>query len=145
MFHLINSGGSYYLDTLVSFNSTDGAAPEAKLIADGNGDLFGTTRDGGAYGYGTVFELPHGSNTITTLVTFNGFNGANPQSDLLLDSSGNLIGTCVAGGPSGDGTVFELPKGASTLLTLAAFSGADGSSPWHRKAGGLRPPPGRDA
>ena len=44
---------------LYSFTGpTDGAGPAAGLIADANGDLFGTTAGGGAYGGdGTVFEL----------------------------------------------------------------------------------------
>jgi uncharacterized repeat protein (TIGR03803 family) len=43
--------------TLVSFNGTNGAFPEAGLIADANGNLFGTAAGGGAYGLGTVFEI----------------------------------------------------------------------------------------
>jgi hypothetical protein len=42
---------------LASFDGTNGAAPAGDLIADANGDLFGTTNIGGAYGYGTVFEI----------------------------------------------------------------------------------------
>jgi hypothetical protein len=43
--------------TLVSFNGTDGAYPEARMIADAHGDLFGTTFAYGPNGYGTVFEI----------------------------------------------------------------------------------------
>jgi hypothetical protein len=42
------------LTTLVSFNGTNGAGPLSGLIADANGNLFGTTYEGGAYGYGTA-------------------------------------------------------------------------------------------
>ena len=70
------------LTTLVSFNGTDGDNPHAGLIADAAGDLFGTTRGGGANGDGTVFEIAKtGSgyaSTPTTLVSFNGTNGAIP-------------------------------------------------------------------
>jgi uncharacterized repeat protein (TIGR03803 family) len=45
------------LTTLVSFNSSNGAGPFGSLIADANGDLFGTTRSGGANNVGTVFEI----------------------------------------------------------------------------------------
>ena len=55
-----------------------------------------------------VFELAHGSGTITTLASFNGTHGANPYDSLIMDSSGNLYGTAAAGGAYGDGTVFEL-------------------------------------
>jgi len=45
------------LHTLVSFNGINGSSPEAGLITDAAGDLFGTTMDGGASGVGTVFEI----------------------------------------------------------------------------------------
>jgi hypothetical protein len=44
------------LTTLVSFDGPDGSTPKGDLIADANGDLFGTISSGGAYGYGMVFE-----------------------------------------------------------------------------------------
>jgi uncharacterized repeat protein (TIGR03803 family) len=52
-----SSGYASTPTTLVSFNNNDGANPFAGLIADGNGNLFGTTINGGASGYGTVFEI----------------------------------------------------------------------------------------
>ena len=67
--------------------------PLAGLVEDSSGNLFGTTDDGGASGDGTVFELQPGSGTITTLASFNGTNGANPEAGLIEDSSGNLFGT----------------------------------------------------
>src|SRR5713101_6424219 len=62
------------LTPLVSFNGTDGAEPLAGLIADANGNLFGTTRFGGANGFGTVFEIAktqcefHRSHSSTTSI-----------------------------------------------------------------------------
>ncbi len=46
-----------------------------RLIMDSSGNLYGTTLMGGASSVGTVFELAHGSGTITTLASFNGTNG----------------------------------------------------------------------
>ena len=43
--------------TLVSFNGTDGANPQAGLIADANANLFGTAAGGGVNNFGTVFEI----------------------------------------------------------------------------------------
>jgi uncharacterized repeat protein (TIGR03803 family) len=122
--------GSGTITTLASFNGTDGAEPEAALVMDGSGNLYGTTAAGGASGDGTVFELVHGSGTVTTLVSFNGTNGGEPFAGLLLDGSGNLYGTTAGGGASNDGTVFELAKGGNTVTTLASFSGTDGASPY---------------
>ena len=51
--------------------------PYGGLIMDSSGNLYGTTSGGGASNDGTVFELAHGSGTITTLASFNGTNGSN--------------------------------------------------------------------
>jgi uncharacterized repeat protein (TIGR03803 family) len=115
--------------TLATFNGTNGANPQAGLIQDSSGNLFGTAAWGGASGYGTVFEVQHGSTTITALAAFNGTNGAYPEGGLVEDSSGNLFGTTVAGGADGDGTVFEVRKGSPAINTLASFIGSNGNAP----------------
>ena len=58
VFELVQSGGSYTLNILVSFNGTNGGYLEAGLSADSGGNLFGTTYQGGANGNGTIFEIP---------------------------------------------------------------------------------------
>jgi uncharacterized repeat protein (TIGR03803 family) len=122
--------GSHTITTLASFNGGgNGANPYAGLIMDSGGNFYGTTSTWGAYQRGTVFELAHGSHTITTLASFNGTNGANPYGGLIMDSSGNLYGTTYSGGSSSDGTVFELAQGSGTISTLAAFNGTNGAGP----------------
>ncbi len=121
--------GSGTIATLASFNNTNGLYPECTLVMDSSGNLFGTTYLGGASSNGTVFELAQGSGTITTLATFNGSNGGRPLAGLVRDGSGNLFGTTYLGGASGDGTVFELAQGSSTITTLASFNGANGYYP----------------
>ncbi len=118
------------LSTLATFNGGNGAQPaDGALFRDANGNLYGATRQGGSSSDGTIFELPNGSSTVTTLASFNGTNGANPASGLIMDSAGNLYGTTQAGGADSDGTVFELPNGSSTIITLASFNGTNGASP----------------
>jgi uncharacterized repeat protein (TIGR03803 family) len=117
------------LTTLASFNITNGETPEGGVVLDSQGNLYGTTYGGGADGYGTVFEIAKGSNTITTLASFNGTNGANPHGGLVLDSQGNLYGTTFYGGAAGVGTVFEIAKGSNTITTLASFNLASGEFP----------------
>jgi uncharacterized repeat protein (TIGR03803 family) len=99
----------------------DGVSPNAGLVADAAGNLYGTTVRGGtnsSCSCGTVFELSPpatvgGSWTETILYSFQGGNndGASPSGTLTFDKQGNLYGTTGLGGPGGDisaGTVFEL-------------------------------------
>ena len=68
--------------TLVSFKGIDGAGPVGGLLADAGGNFFGATSQGGQNNLGTVFEIaktPAGyASAPTTLVSFNGTNGASP-------------------------------------------------------------------
>ncbi len=118
------------LTTLASFNGTDGASPVGDLTSDAAGNLFGTTREGGASNDGTVFKVAAGTNTLSTVATFNGTNGATPVSSLVFDGAGNLYGTTEDGGTSNDGTVFEIPAGTTTVNTLVNFNVANGDAPF---------------
>ena len=76
-----------------------------------------------------VYEIAKGSTTITTLASFNGTNGQFPVAGITLDSAGDLLGTTEFGGSSGDGTVFEIAKGSTTITTLASFDVSNGAQP----------------
>ncbi|MBV8240060.1 MAG: hypothetical protein JOY75_04630, partial [Hyphomicrobiales bacterium] len=95
VFELINNNGSYTLNTLATFNGSNGAYPSGNLIADAKGDLFGTTGGDGYHNDGTVFELVNnkGGYTLDTLVNFSGSNGYGPSSSLIADAKGDLFGT----------------------------------------------------
>jgi uncharacterized repeat protein (TIGR03803 family) len=143
VFEVARTSGGYAgtPTTLVSFNGTNGEAPLAGLIADANGNLFGTTYRGGASGDGTVFEVARTSGgyatTPTTLVSFSVADGASPMAGLIADANGNLFGTTSAGGANNYGTVFEIknagtaaaPVYASALTTLVNFNGSNGQDP----------------
>ena len=139
VFEIVKTAGGYASapTTVVSFNIADGVDPHAGLIADANGDLFGTTALGGANGDGTVFEIAKTAggyaSTPTTLVSFNERNGSDPIASLIADSNGDLFGTTANGGANGDGTVFEIAKTAggyaSTPTTLVSFNHANGAVP----------------
>lgn len=132
----------------------DGADPQAEVVFDKNGNLYGMTSYGGSGGSncfgspcGTVFQLtptPTGPWTHTVLYSFNGgTDGGYPGRALTLDAAGNLYGTtgiggnpnCTGGNGDGCGTVFQLAppsvQGESWSETiLHRFNGgADGVGP----------------
>ena len=100
----------------------DGGIPFAGLIADSSGNLYGTTFQGGASGFGVVFKLSPGG-TETVLHSFTRFgDGTNPAAGLIADSNGNLYGTTESGGASERGTVFKLTgTGFVTAVPFSAF------------------------
>jgi len=106
----------------------DGAFPLASLITDGAGNLYGTTEEGGASGYGVVFKLtPGGDETVLYSFT-GGSDGAYPVASLIMDASGNLYGTTEGGGASGVGVVFKVTS-AGAESVLYSFAGSDGAFP----------------
>jgi hypothetical protein len=131
------------LTTVISFNGSNGGSPNAGLIADANGNLFGTTQAGGTWGDGTVFEIqntgtlaaPVYASTPSTLVSFDGSNGQAPAAAVIIDGNGDLFGTTEMGGVNNIGTVFEIknigtlasPVYASTPTAQINFSYPDSS------------------
>lgn len=116
---------------------SDGAYPEAGLIRDATGDLFGTTAAGGAYGAGVVFKLdPAGTERVLYAFT-GGADGQNPAlGGVVRDPAGNLYGTTYFGGDTsgcggvGCGVVFKLdPAGNESVLHTFA-GGSDGGNPF---------------
>jgi uncharacterized repeat protein (TIGR03803 family) len=122
-----------------------GAGPEAGLVADSAGNLYGTASAGGANSScncGTVFELSPpttsgGAWTETVLYSFQGgtSDGMRPGGTLIFDTQGNLYGTTIEGGNNNQGTVFELSPpavadGAWTETLLWAFPASGERGAW---------------
>ncbi|MBV8976327.1 MAG: hypothetical protein JO261_00820 [Alphaproteobacteria bacterium] len=113
---------------------SQGANPRTSLIADSDGNLYGTTFDRGLpgcnedQGCGSVFKLaPDG--TFSVLYRFTGGNdGGEPWGSLIRDAGGNLFGTTTAGGAHNVGVIYKLaPDGTETVLH--DFGGAS-AAPW---------------
>ncbi|MGC2111792.1 MAG: choice-of-anchor tandem repeat GloVer-containing protein [Candidatus Korobacteraceae bacterium] len=118
-------------------DGADGALPDAGLIMDSQGNLYGTTYIGGTgcspYGCGVVFQMSHNSSgwTLTTLYSFQGSpDGAGPDAAVFFGPDGNLYGTTTNGGVSPGcgtypacGTVFSLrpPSSLSNNWTEAVL------------------------
>jgi uncharacterized repeat protein (TIGR03803 family) len=115
--------------TLVSFSGLNGAYPQAGLVQGPDGDLYGSTTQGGpslgdpnslnGEGYGTIFRITP-SGILSTWVSFNRQNGAYPQTPLVQTPDGSLFGTTARGGTYDYGTVFKInPADLGPVLTLA--------------------------
>jgi len=139
------SGGSANLGTVFSVNSslqitvihsfaggTDGANPFASLVVARDGNLWGTTTNGGSSNYGTVFKiaLSSGTPTYSQVHVFLSSNGANPYGGLIQGTGTDtaFYGTTSLGGTSNLGTVYKI-----TLLgqesVIYSFDGTNGSNP----------------
>ena len=126
VFELSPSEGGWIESYLYSFSGSDGAYPQAGLVFDRAGNLYGATVDG------TIFKLsPQGSDwNFTTIYTL---SGSGPQSSLAIDAAGNLYGGTGGGGIYGYGNVWELSPssgGGWTYTDLHEFTGGnDGGLP----------------
>ena len=115
---------------LANFNGANGANPQSVSLVQGtDGSLYGTTNNGGAYGYGTVFKVSP-SGTVTTLYSFRLTDGALPVSGLVLATDEDFYGTTFEGGTHRKGTVFKITSGGK-LKVLHSFGGdpTEGANP----------------
>ena len=138
--------------TLINFNGVNGQYPAAGVIFDAQGNMYGTTAQGGPSfnplgssvvndGLGTVWKYSPAAG-LTTLFSFSGTstpsnNGYRPLTPLVIDAQGNLYGTTYYGGVDftpdtnghlGWGTVFKL-SAAGQFTEAHQFSGPDGANP----------------
>jgi uncharacterized repeat protein (TIGR03803 family) len=108
-FELTPSGGGWGLNLLYSFPGYRGS--QSSLIMDKQGNLYGTTVEGGKYGAGGVFKLTPSEYgwTYTSLHDFSGAeDGYGPMGQIVMDGNGNLYGTASAAGPYKYGVVWEI-------------------------------------
>ena len=108
--------------------NADGTDPQGGVILGGNGNLVGTTFQGGRFGVGSVFKLTLSGNgwQETNIYNFqDAEDGGFPVAGLLMDGAGNLYGSASDNGSGGGGTVFELiPSGDTyTFKLLHSFVG----------------------
>jgi uncharacterized repeat protein (TIGR03803 family) len=141
-----NAGVVYKLDTaghqtvLYSFTGyPDGAYPNAGLIRDTAGNLFGTTTGGGKQDAGTVFEVDSASQEMILYSFTGGADGGEPASGVIRDSAGNFYGTTPHGGTPGAGVVYKLDTTGHETVLYSFTGGADGGNP---SAGVTRDSPG---
>jgi uncharacterized repeat protein (TIGR03803 family) len=132
------AAGGWVATNLHTFTGgLDGDSPQAGLVMDAAGNLFGTTSVGGVDSLGDVFELtPTSSGGWKYSVIYNlGYpetGGVGPAGTMVVDSAGNLYGSTVGGGAEGYGTIFELSPSSSgtwTQTVLYSFLESSGQRP----------------
>jgi uncharacterized repeat protein (TIGR03803 family) len=92
----ITSAGVYMVLHNFSTAAADGENPLGSLIEGTDGNFYGTTKNGGALGYGTVFKLTS-SGTVSLLHSFVMTDGSNPYAGVIEGTDGHLYGTTEAG------------------------------------------------
>lgn len=127
-----------------SLTNYEGGYPHAGVTFGVDGNIYGTTAEGGVNGYGTVYQLLADGSACVPLHTFAaqtsgpGRDGGNPLGPLVVLPDGGLMGTTVAYGGFGFGDVFEVTTngGYSEIYPFRGISGvdpgqvADGAGPW---------------
>jgi len=117
--------------TLYDFSGgSDGGNPDAAVIQDPAGNLYGTTGSGGSSGpNGVVFKLDTAGNE-TVLHTFSGLDGQNPDAPLVRDRAGNIYGTTYWGGSNEWGTVFKIDTRGRERVLYGFTHGPNGCNPF---------------
>ena len=141
-----NAGVVYKLDpsgqetVLYSFSGgADGGYPDASVIQDSVGNLYGTTFNGGTANMGVVYKLDVGGQETVLYSFTGGADGASPYAGVIRDSAGDLYGTTVEGGTAGWGVVYKLDASGQETVLYSFMGGADGGDPY---AGVIRDPAG---
>jgi len=128
---LYQSGtNSWSLTNAYDFSGgSDGGFPEGALIQGSDGNYYGTTTGGGAYGHGTVFQFNPATWTLTNLHSFTGgLGGDSPSGALVQGANGQFYGTTLYGGITNFGTIYTIGLHIATnsywqFTTLYRFTG----------------------
>jgi hypothetical protein len=124
--------------TLADVQSSGASLQDLRLGPDGNlyGTQFGPQDSSGNETY-SLIEIPTNTMTLQTLATFDPATTGSTPTGVTFDSAGNLWGFCEYGGTgsdgtadqTGNGTVWELPLGSSTITAIASFTSTSGMNP----------------
>jgi uncharacterized repeat protein (TIGR03803 family) len=134
-----NAGTVYELDSAgtetILYNFTggaDGGNPVTGLSRDSDGNLYGTTGEGGNANMGVLFKLDTAGNFSVLYSFTGGADGGMPSAGVVHDAAGNLFGTTSAGGAEGAGVVYMLDPSGNYTVIYTFTGGADGRFPLDR-------------
>src|SRR5262249_35844798 len=129
------------LTTMYQFSGPDGAYPQGLSVRCCDGDIWGTTKEGGTDNFGTVFHWEQSGRGFLVGYSFDYTNGARPNGSVFDGGSNYVYGTTFGGGTAGYGNIFVMVWGGIqhhrdwTMAVVHEFNGADGANP----SGGLSP------
>ena len=137
IYKLTPGSSGWSASVLYTFNGVGGDLPSGSLSLDAQGNLYGTTSQGGAASVGTAFQLSPSSGSEWTFTGMHDFSnhggdGTYPHSGLVFDAIGNAYGTTLGGGASKQGIIFKLSPasgGGWNETLIHSFDGTDGSQP----------------
>lgn len=141
LYGVTSSGGTNTYGTIFKISTTgtftvlkhlsiasDGGNPRGHLTLAKDGNFYGITYSGGAYGYGTIFKM-NPSGTYTVLRSMNRTpDGGNSYSSLTEGKDGDLYGITYGGGTYSYGTIFKITTTGTFTVLRHLNSATDGSS-----------------
>jgi uncharacterized repeat protein (TIGR03803 family) len=129
----LNPDGSEFL-VVHDFDGTDGTSPVANLLEGSDGALYGSTREGGVSGFGTIFRVTNRGERFRVLWDFwgSGWDGFRPFCALVEGTDGALYGSTAGGGVFEGGILFRINKDGSAYEILRSFGSTyiDGANPF---------------
>src|SRR5262249_16633934 len=126
-----SSQTGFSVETMGSFNGTNGANPYGRLLEFDDGNLYGTTWSGGSSGRGMIFRMSLSGSLSGSYSFTGGMDGGNPAAGLTKGDDGRLYGTAVNGGTNDEGAVFAFDPATNSLTPLYSFTGGyDGGNPF---------------
>jgi uncharacterized repeat protein (TIGR03803 family) len=136
----VKSGSVFRITTngvfssLFSFGSTNGTDPEARLLVANDGNLYGSTYDGGSNNRGTLFRISAHAE-FTSLLDFTGANGSYPTGPLVQAADGNLYGVTESSTVTNIGTIYRLVQ--PTTLSNFGVSNGTATLTWNSFPNGI--------
>ena len=128
VFKCTTAGAVTVLHTLAG-RPTDGSSPIGNLIQGIDGNLYGTTLNGGATGYGCLFKCTTiGTENLLYSFVTSAIGDYPYSSELLQANDGNLYGTTAWGGTFNNGTIFKCDSSA-IVSTISNFPGTNNNAP----------------